>query len=467
MQQTFILQDRRSKQMKHGDINMGNDTLKKMRRDALEIFNSSLQFVDPITAVKHHLKIDGEKLIIQDRSFPLSSFENIYLIGFGKAAAAMARGVEEVLGNKLRAGIVNVKYGHLERVSPKIRINEAGHPVPDEAGIYGTKKIVELVSNCTEMDLVFCVISGGGSALFPSPQEGITLEQKQVTTELLLRCGADIKEINAIRKHISKVKGGQLAKIVQPATLIVLILSDVVGDPLDVIASGPTAPDETTFDDCMAILEKYDLMGKICEDVIDHLKAGVQKRIPDTPKADDPAFEKTTNVIVGSNSKAISAAKERAEKLGYNTLILSSFVEGETKDVARVHAAIAKEVLKTGNPIPKPACIISGGETTVTIKGKGLGGRNQEFVLAAAIDIQGLENVVVMSAGTDGTDGPTDAAGAIADGLTIQRAIHLQMKALDYLQNNDSYHFFEKLGDLIKTGPTNTNVMDLRLILIR
>ncbi len=445
---------------------MGNNTLKKMRKDALDIFNSALQAVDPITAVKNHLKIDGEKLIVSDRSFSLSSFE-IYLIGFGKAAAAMARGVEEVLGDRLKAGIVNVKHGHLEEVSSKIKVNEAGHPVPDEAGIQGTNEIVGLVSNCTENDLVFCVISGGGSALFPSPQERITLEQKQKTTELLLECGANIREINAIRKHISKIKGGQLAKIVQPATLVVLILSDVVGDPLDSIASGPTAPDETTFDDCMVVLEKYNLMGKAPDDVINHLEAGAQKKIPDTPKADDPAFEKTYNVIVGSNWQAISAAKERADMLGYNTLILSSFVEGETKDVAKVHAAIAKEVLKTGNPIQKPACIISGGETTVTVKGKGLGGRNQEFVLAAAIEIQGLENVVVLSAGTDGTDGKTDAAGALADGLTIQRANKLQMKAQDYLQNNDSYHFFEKLDDLIKTGPTNTNVMDLRLILIR
>jgi len=445
---------------------MGN-TLKSMRTQAEKIFQASLKAVDPIVAVKNYLKIDGNNIVLQGKSFPINSFDNIYLIGFGKAAAAMARGVEEVLGDSLKAGIVNVKYDHLDKVSSKIQINEAGHPVPDEAGIKGTGEIIDLVKNCSEKDLVICVISGGGSAIFPSPQEGITLAEKQETTRLLLSCGADIKEINAIRKHISRVKGGQLARIVQPATLITLILSDVIGDPLDSIASGPTAPDETTFEDCLAILEKYQLLGEIPATVEKHIKSGAKKLIPDTPKINDPSFSKVDNVIVGSNWQAVIAAKECAENFGYNTLILSTFVEGETKDVARVHAAIAKEVLKTGNPIKLPACIISGGETTVTIKGKGLGGRNQEFVLAAAMDIHELKNVVVLSAGTDGTDGPTDAAGAIADGETIFRAKQKNLNTLKYLQNNDSYHFFEQLNDLIKTGPTNTNVMDLRLLLVK
>jgi hydroxypyruvate reductase len=447
---------------------MENNTLEKMRKDALEIFNYALESVDPVTVVKRYLKIEGETLIVQDMRYTLPCIKNIYLIGFGKAAAAMARGVEEVLGDKLKAGIVNVKYGHTDRVSSKITINEAGHPVPDEAGIQGTNKIIELVKNCEKEDLVICVISGGGSALFLSPEGDITLNDIQETTKRLLECGATIKEVNTIRKHISKVKGGKLAKIVYPAPLVVLILSDVVGDLLDVIASGPTAPDETTFDDCMAILKKYNVKD-VPEEVINHLKVGVQKEIPDTPTKDDPVFnnKKIHNVIVGNNWQALTAANEKAAMLGYNTMILSSFIEGETKEVAKVHAAIAKEALKTGNPIQKPACIISGGETTVTIKGKGLGGRNQEFVLAAAMDIQGLKNVVVLSAGTDGTDGPTDAAGALGDGATIHRAHGFQMEAVDYLEDNDSYHFFEKLDDLIKTGPTNTNVMDLRLILVR
>jgi glycerate 2-kinase len=446
---------------------MRNDILNKMRREALEIFHTSLKAVDPVIAVKRFLKKESITLIVKDNSFDLDSFDNIYLIGFGKAAAAMARGVEEVLGDDLKAGIVSVKYGHLDKVSSKIKINEAAHPVPDEAGMKGANEIVDFLKQRIETDLIICVISGGGSAILPLPCEGITLAEKQETTKLLLACGADIKEINAIRKHISQVKGGQLARLTQPATLVTLILSDVIGDPLDSIASGPAAPDQTTFEDCWAILEKYDLLGKIPPAVEQHLKSGVDKLIPDTPKAGDPAFSKTYNNIVGSNWEAVVAARDNAQKLGYNTLILSTFVEGETKDVARVHAAIAKEVQKTGNPIAVPACIISGGETTVTIRGDGLGGRNQEFVLAAAMDIQGMENVVILSAGTDGTDGPTDAAGAIADGKTIERANQLNLDTLKFLQNNDSYHYFEKSNDLIKTGPTNTNVMDIRIMLIK
>lgn len=442
------------------------DILAKMRKEATDIFDFSLKAVDPVAAVKNYLSIEGNFLSAGGNKFSLEPFENIYIIGFGKAAAAMARGVEEVLGNRLTSGIVNIKYGHLDKVSPKIKVNEAGHPVPDKAGIRGANEIINLVRQCTEKDLVLCVISGGGSAIFPSPQDGITLAEKQETTKLLLGCGADITEINAIRKHISKVKGGQLARIVQPATLVTLILSDVIGDPLDSIASGPAAADESTFEDCFAVLEKYQLLGRIPASVEQHLRNGVEHKIPDTPKIGDPAFENTHNIIVGSNWQAVVAAKKKAESLGYNTFVLSTFIEGETKDVARVHAAIVKEILKSGNPISKPACIISGGETTVTIKGAGLGGRNQEFVLAAAMDIQGLAEVVVLSAGTDGTDGPTDAAGAIADGKTIDCAQKMKMNALSYLQNNDSYHFFARLKDLIKTGPTNTNVMDLRILLV-
>ena len=433
----------------------------------MDIFNASLTAVDPINAVKRFLKKKGNKLWIKDFSFELNSFENIYLIGFGKAAAAMARGAEEVLGDALKAGIVSVKYGHLDKISAKIKINQAGHPVPDTAGMKGAQEIVSFLKQRSERDLVICLISGGGSAILPLPYEGITLAEKQETTKLLLACGADITEINAIRKHISQVKGGQLARMTQPATLVTLILSDVIGDPIDSIASGPAAPDRTTFNDCWAILQKYDLLDKIPPAVESHLKSGVDKIIPDTPKAGDPAFSKTHNVLIGSNWEAVTAAKDYAQKLGYHTLVLSTFVEGETKDVARVHAAIAKEVIKTGNPIKKPACIISGGETTVTIRGKGLGGRNQEFVLAAAMDIDGLDKLVVLSAGTDGSDGPTDAAGAIADGETISRAKQLNLNSLKYLQNNDSYHFFEKLDDLVKTGPTNTNVMDIRIVLIK
>jgi hydroxypyruvate reductase len=361
--------------------------------------------------------------------------------------------------------VVNVKYGHIFPLN-KIKVNEAGHPVPDEAGFHGTEEIIQLLKKTEKNDLVLFLISGGGSALLPYPAEGLTLEEKQEVTKYLLEVGACIHEINAVRKHLSRVKGGRLAKLAHPSTLISLMLSDVIGDDLDTIASGPTVPDDSTFDDCLKVLEKYQMREKIPASVVELLEKGARGEVEETPKAGDPAFQRTQNMIIASNILAVQAAQRKAEELGYNTMILSTFVEGETKEAARVHAAVAKEILHTGNPVPRPACIISGGETTVTIRGKGLGGRNQEFVLAAVIDIDGLENVVILSAGTDGTDGPTDAAGAIADGSTVSRAKKKGMDAEYFLRENDSYHFFKPLGDLIITGPTHTNVMDLRLVMV-
>jgi hydroxypyruvate reductase len=437
----------------------------RLRENALAIFKAGLQAADPLEAIHRHVKRIGLKLQVGEKVYNLSEYERIFVIGGGKAGASMARAIEDLLKGRITAGLVNVKYGHLTDLEV-IRLNEAGHPIPDEAGVRGTQEIVDLARQAGEKDLVICLISGGGSALLPLPVPGITLEEKQTVTKLLLACGATINEINTLRKHISQIKGGQLARIVMPATLISLILSDVIGDPLDVIASGPTVPDESTFQDCWRILEKYHLVDRIPRSVLNHIRAGLSGRVAETPKPGDPAFAKTQNLIVGSNFLAVKAAAQKAKELGYNTLILSSFVEGETREVAKVHTAIVKEILNSGNPIPPPACIISGGETTVTLKGEGLGGRNQEFVLAAAIDIAGLKDVVVLSAGTDGTDGPTDAAGAIADGTTVQRAKELNLDPFKYLQENDSYHFFQPLGDLILTGPTNTNVMDLRILLV-
>jgi glycerate 2-kinase len=295
----------------------------------------------------------------------------------------------------------------------------------------------------------------------------VSLEDKQEITKTLLACGASIHEINAVRKHMSRVKGGGLARAAYPATLVSLILSDVIGDDLDVIASGPTVPDLSSFQDCMDILEKYGIRDMIPEKVRAFFEKGVAGEVPETPKMGDPVFEETESVIIGSNLACVLAAEEKAQALGYKTAVLSTMIEGETKDVAGVHVAIAREVQKTGHPISSPACVLSGGETTVTITGQGLGGRNQEFVLAGAMALHGAEGIVLLSAGTDGTDGPTDAAGAIADGQTIARSHTLGLNPLDFLSENDSYHFFEKLGDLIKTGPTNTNVMDLRILLIK
>jgi glycerate 2-kinase len=440
-------------------------SLEKLRGDARAIFDAGLKAVDPIKAVKNHINRDGNTLRVQGIEYDVAAYENIYVIGMGKAAASMAKAVEDILGDKLTSGIVNVKYGHTVPLN-KIKINEAAHPVPDDAGLKGSQEIIELLKKTGEKDLVICLISGGGSALLPLPAGNLTLEDKQAVTKSLLECGADIHEINSIRKQISAVKGGRLAALVYPSTLISLILSDVIGDDLDVIASGPTVPDTHTFHDCRTIIDKYKLDERVPKSVIEYIEKGCSGEIEDTPKSDSSVFERTQNAIVGSNILAVLAAKEEAEELGYNSLVLSTFIHGETKEVAKVHTAIAKEIISSGNPLKKPACIISGGETTVTIEGKGLGGRNQEFVLAAALDIEGLNDVVILSGGTDGNDGPTDAAGAIADGTTISRASKLGLNAYKHLCDNNSYNFFKPLGDLLITGPTNTNVMDLRVLLI-
>ena len=435
------------------------------RKDALAIFQAGVKAVDPVQAIKKHLKLEENRLTVGEKTYNLSGFDRISVIGAGKASAAMARAMEETLDERLNSGLVITKHNHALPLD-KVQVIEAGHPVPDEAGFRGARQIVRFLEQVDEKDLVFYLISGGGSALLPYPHEGLTLEDKQDVTKILLEVGANIHEINTLRKHLSRVKGGRLAKVAYPATLISLILSDVIGDDLDSIASGPTVPDHSTFADCMDILDKYQITDRLPSVVVDILKKGTHGQIEDTPKAGDPAFERTQNLIIGSNILAVKAAEKKAGELGYNPLIFSTFIEGETRDVARVHAAIAKEILSSGNPIKRPACVISGGETTVIIHGKGKGGRNQEFSLAAAMDIHGLGNVVVLSGGTDGTDGPTDTAGAIADGTTISRARKLGLNPDHYLHENDSYHFFEALNDLIITGPTYTNVMDLRVVLV-
>lgn len=437
----------------------------QMRKDAEEIFYSGLRAVDPGLAVKRYCRREGDHLFIADLRYDLSKYKNIFVIGAGKATAPMAAEIENLLGDRVTKGIINVKYGHTSKLG-RIKLIEAGHPVPDKNGRQGAEAIIDLVNNAGKDDLVLCLISGGGSALLPLPFPGLTLKDKQDTIKILLFCGAAIHEINALRKHISMIKGGRLAQAAHPASLVSLILSDVVGDNPDVIASGPTVPDPSGFDDCMKIIDKYNIRKKLPKPVVRHINDGISGRVPETPKTGNPAFEKAQNIIIGSNIEAIMAAKQKSESFTYNTIILSSMIEGDTTQVAHVHGAIAREIIQTGNPIPSPACILSGGETTVTIKGKGLGGRNQEFALAASIDIAGTENIVILSGGTDGTDGPTDAAGAIADTNTLSRATAMGLNPGYFLANNDSYHFFQKLGDLLIIGPTNTNVMDLRIVLV-
>ncbi len=436
-----------------------------LRDDLHTVFRAALQAVDPGAAIQRHVQRDGHRLRVADRDYDLSRYEALYVVGMGKAGAAMAVAIEELLRDRVRGGHVIVKYGHgapLRRVT----LHEAGHPVPDAAGVKATRTLIECMRERGPQDLIICLISGGGSALSPAPIEGVGLAEKQELTRVLLACGATIHEINALRKHISQLKGGQLARLASPATLITLVLSDVVGDSLDVIASGPTVPDTSTFADCVDILHRYRLLDKVPMAIRRHLQAGVAGTVPETPKPGDPAFARTQTVIVGRNLQALEAASRQAAALGYRTLILSSSIEGETREVAKVHAGIAKEVLSSGYPTPVPACILSGGETTVTLRGGGKGGRNQEFALALALEIRHLPGIAVLSGGTDGTDGPTDAAGAVADWTTCARAEQLGLHPRMALANNDAYPFFERLGDLLLTGPTQTNVMDVRVLLI-
>lgn len=421
-----------------------------LRRDAKAILMAALAAADPTAAV------DG---VLRTRE-GLGRFKRIFVVGAGKAGGTMACAVEKYLGARIAAGCVNVKDGDTARTRI-IELKPCGHPVPDERGLTGARRIVEICGEAGEDDLVICLLSGGASALAPLPAPPITLAEKQETTKLLLACGASIHEMNTVRKHLSAIKGGQLARLAAPAHVLSLILSDVVGDDPGVIGSGPTAPDASTFADALAVLEKYEIRDRVPARVRERVKNGAQE----TPKPGDPLFDNVENIIVGSNQKSLESAARAAKDLGYRTLILSSTIEGETRDVARMHAAIARQIRTHEQPVKPPACVISGGETTVTMRGghHGKGGRNQEFALAAAIDAAGLEDILILSAGTDGTDGPTDAAGAMADGTTVARA---NSRAADALSDHDAYPLFAELGDLIMTGSTGTNVMDLHLILV-
>ena len=439
--------------------------MKQQRRDARAIFAAGLAAADPALLIQRCLQVDGQVLRAGERLYDLTKYGDLYLVGAGKATAKMALAVEALLGERIAGGVVIVKSGHAVSLK-KLEVVEAGHPIPDQAGINATETIIQLLRRTQESDLILCLVSGGASALLSCPVVGLGLQDKQKTTQVLLNCGARIQEVNAIRKHISRVKGGRLAELAHPSTVLSLILSDVIDDSMDNIGSGPTAPDSSTFADCLSIIEGYGVGELIPVPVRSLLKKGAAGEIEDTPKAGDPIFQKVQNLLIGNNQSALVAAKEKAEALGYNTLVLSSSIEGEARKVAMDHVVLARDVLSSSSPIRPPACIISGGETTVTIRGAGLGGRNQEFALAAAIEVDGLEGVVVLSGGTDGTDGPTDAAGGIVDGTTIQRAREKGLDARSYLDRNNSYPLLKTAGDLLITGPTLTNVMDLRLILI-
>jgi hydroxypyruvate reductase len=437
----------------------------RLRQDALNIFHAALAAVDPEEAIRRHLRIQAGTLSIGDHRYALNACERILVVGAGKAVAPMAKALEDLLGDRISAGMLVVKDGHGLPLK-RIRIQEAGHPVPDERGVAGTLDILKLLEGATKRDLVICLISGGGSALLIAPSEGISLADKQAATKNLLACGATIHEINTIRKHLSRAKGGQLARAAHPAAMLSLILSDVVGDDLDVIGSGPTVPDRSVFQNAIDILQRYEIWDRTPASVRERLSQGAGGIIPETPKPGDPAFQGSAEVLVGSCLRALDAAAQTAAGLGYQPLVLSSKIEGEAREVAKAFAAMGKEILSSHHPLKPPACLLMGGETTVTLQGEGRGGRNQEFVLAGAIALAGTERMVMLAGGTDGTDGPTDAAGALADGRTIARAKALGMNPFAFLKRSDSYHFFQPLDDLIVTGPTRTNVMDVYMILV-
>lgn len=438
----------------------------KKRKDLLtQIYRAGLRAVDPEAAVRSQVSRRGNRLTVTGRVYDLDEFRRVILVGAGKATAPMAGALEEVLGDRLYQGLILVKHGYAVPLR-KTQVMEGGHPIPDQSGLEGAAAIIRMLDAASKDDLVICAFSGGASALLPAPAPPLTLSQKQLTTQLLLASGAEIGEINSIRKHLSRSKGGGLARAAYPATLISLILSDVVGDRLDVIASGPTVPDPSRFADCIAIVERYELASRLPGPVWRRLKDGAAGLVPDTPKPGDPIFAKVQNVVVGSNRMALRAARDRAEALGFRALVLTTTLTGEAREVGRFLAARAREVASSNRPVTPPACLLAGGETTVTLRGRGKGGRNQELTLAAALALDGVDRISLLSAGTDGTDGPTDAAGAFADGATCGQARSLGLDPEDFLARQDSYHFFALLGDLLITGPTRTNVMDLVCLLI-
>ncbi|MFA5519354.1 MAG: glycerate kinase [Spirochaetota bacterium] len=442
-----------------------------MLDDLKKIYTAGIEAVNPFKAINAHVKIHENNLKIFDKnreikSFNLEKFNRILVVGAGKATSAMAKAIEDMLGNRITSGSICVKHGHVTELK-KIEQIEASHPIPDNEGLRGAEKIYNIIKGADEKDLIISLISGGGSALMPLPQSSIKLKDKQKTTDMLIKSGATIHEINSVRKHLSRLKGGNMARASYPTSVINLMISDVVGDDMDVIASGPFVPDTSDFKSALHVLHKYGLRKSVPLPVSIYLEEGAAGTHPENPGSDDHIFSNVTNIIIASNFLALKAAHEQAKALGYNSIILSSLIEGDTADTADWHCRIAREIALTGNPLARPACIISGGETTVKVKGSGKGGRNMEFAMHAAKGISGLEKMLIASVGTDGNDGPTDAAGAFSTGNTLKRIKNMSLNINNFIIDNNSYELFKTLGDLIITGPTNTNVMDIRIILAK
>jgi hydroxypyruvate reductase len=436
--------------------------LAALRRAARRILDAAIAAGDANRLTRQALAREGSRLRVGGRAFDLGRVRRVVVVGAGKASGTMAQAAEAVLDGVPLEGLVAVK----ERRDPgprRVRVVESGHPIPDARGEAAGEAILRLARDAGSDDLVLCLISGGGSALTPSPVSGVTLAEKQAVTRLLLECGATINELNAVRKHLSRLKGGQLARAAHPASVVALLLSDVIGDPLDVIASGPTAPDPTTYDDALAVLDRFGLRARVPAAVRTHLEGGARGEVEDTPKPGDPVLAGVTNLVIGNNGLVVDAAVEEARRVGLTPCLLTRRLQGEAREVARVFAAVLDEVARSGSPVGRPACVIAGGETTVTIGGRGTGGRCQEFALALVPELAAMRDVVVLAAGTDGSDGPTDAAGAVVDPSTLERSRGLGLDVRRALAENDSHAIFAALGDLVVTGPTGSNLMDVYL----
>ncbi len=441
----------------------------KFRNDVKHFFNYGLKSVSAHYLINQHISLDGSYLVIRSisggqKSFNISSFKRISLIGAGKASAVMGEALENIFGNVFNDSCILTKYGFSRKLK-YYQCTEAGHPLPDKNGLLGSQKIIEICQNAGDGDLVINLLSGGASSLLISPAEGITLEDKIRTANLLLNAGADIFELNTVRKHLSCIKGGNLARQAFSATIINLVISDVIGDDLSVIGSGPFSPDSSTFSDCLRIFNKYSLFNEMPDNVKFRIINGTSHKIEETPKGGEKFFSDIHNFIIGNNSIALNKIKTEAERIGYEAEIITQDLQGEAKATGK---QIVQKIFTREKPALnqyKPKCFIFGGETYVKVKGTGKGGRNQELALAAALECQGEHDFLLLSGGTDGNDGPTDSAGAICDNHTISRANQLNINAESMLEENDSYNFFKPLGDLLITGPTSTNVMDIQIVI--
>ena len=433
------------------------------------VMAAALQAVEPGAAVLGAVQRSGNLLGVGAQIIDLSTCRRVFLAAIGKAAYPMASAMMEILADRVNSGIVISKDGHIpgSNLPDCILLRESGHPIPDSRGVSAANEMETLLRQAQADDLVICLVSGGGSALMPAPAVGIALDDLQQTTTLMLACGASINQINTLRKHLDRLKGGGLVRCAHPARLVTLVLSDVIGDPLDIIASGPTVPDHSTFAEALAILDDFGLRGQVPQAVRQRLEAGANGEIPETPKPGNAIFKRTQTLVIAGNIHAARAARAQAVAEGFNTLLLTTYLQGESRLAGRFMAALARQIDASADPLPRPACIIVGGETTVTLAARhGKGGRNQELALGAALDLSGLPATFLVTLATDGGDGPTDAAGAVVTGETAARAQQAGLNISDSLARNDSYPFFERLDDLLRPGPTRTNVNDLCLLFL-